>query len=273
MTDGQRLAFARQICSALDFVNMHRCSHNDVAARNCLLTYGNVLKLSDFGLARFFDEDKDSYRLKESLTLPVRWLPPEVLTTKQLCQSTDVWSFGVYMWELFTNGVYPYNHLKTAEVPGQLEAGTRLEQPTCCPDEVYALMSRCWAADATARPSFRELSAALDTLCDSPQFAIAEENQRDLGLALRPDLAVSDQASGTRRLSSPEPTRSASGSPVTASPLAPLPRASGLRSAVSMPHSLNFTGGSSMRKSCGDLNATDSAKAMFEALGEVELEA
>ncbi len=153
---------ATQVCSALAFLEEKRILHRDVAARNVLVNAdGSVVKLSDLGAAR------DVYRTEEyiksnssSARLPIAWMAPESLRDNVYTHKSDVWSFGVFLWELTSFARTPYGALGPREIAAEVAAGNRLAQPAACTTAMYATMKACWAATAVDRPSFADVSMA-----------------------------------------------------------------------------------------------------------------
>lgn len=123
-------------------------------------------KLADFGLARALQEDSEYYkRVSEESALPVRWMDPESLAIRRLTTKSDVWSFGVVLWELWSRGATPYAEIQAAtEVVLRVQQGYRLQRPAGCPEGCYALMRVCWEKSAEARPSFAVLEQRLGDL-------------------------------------------------------------------------------------------------------------
>lgn len=139
--------------------------HRDLAARNCLIGLVNgeaIVKVADFGLSRKF-EDKLYYRMNASKELPYRWMPPELLNGLNVVTSkSDVWSYGVLVWELTTRGQLPYGQLDSAGVLQLLTSGRRLTKPQFCPDIIFSIMSLCWYEDVNKRPVFRDILACME---------------------------------------------------------------------------------------------------------------
>ncbi|XP_041462200.1 proto-oncogene tyrosine-protein kinase ROS-like [Lytechinus variegatus] len=136
--------------------------HRDLAARNCLVStksydaHMRVVKIGDFGLARDIYKN-DYYRKEGEGLLPVRWMSPEGLMDGYFSIQSDVWAFGVLMWEVMSRGQQPYPARSNVEVLRFVEAGGRLSQPDQCPDEIYMMMRRCWERSTDDRPSFKML--------------------------------------------------------------------------------------------------------------------
>ncbi|XP_065907466.1 uncharacterized protein [Dysidea avara] len=132
--------------------------HRDLAARNIFMDENELCKVGDFGLLRETTKHEDSedelYVMKSSLALPIRWMAVESITDQIFTSASDVWSFGVLMWELFNPSVKPYEPLKNVAVIAEVSAGKRLDIPMECPKMVGDLMQACWITDYTKRPSF-----------------------------------------------------------------------------------------------------------------------
>ncbi|XP_065058967.1 vascular endothelial growth factor receptor 2-like [Rhopilema esculentum] len=147
---------AYQIAKGMDFLASKKCVHRDIAARNVLIGVDFLVKVADFGLAR--DIYKDELYIKStSGLLPVKWMAPESLFDKIYTSQSDVWSYGIVLWEIFTLGGSPYPGLPTEDLFPFLEQGRRMEQPEWCPLEFYALMNDCWEKNPNDRPLFSQL--------------------------------------------------------------------------------------------------------------------
>ncbi|NP_001232922.1 leucine-rich repeat receptor tyrosine kinase [Aplysia californica] len=157
------MVFAWQIAKGMGHLEMHRFIHRDLAARNCLLTMGPIAKVSDFGLS------KDAYELGhykrvQKDRVPFKWLSPEALLWGQYSSKSDVWAFGILLWELYTFGGTPYPQVTTEQLRDLHENGYRLSKPPACPEQLYRIMRTCWREDPRQRPSFRQLEVTLDLL-------------------------------------------------------------------------------------------------------------
>ncbi|XP_034546337.1 tyrosine-protein kinase ITK/TSK [Notolabrus celidotus] len=139
--------------------------HRDLAARNCLVSKNNEVKVSDFGMTRFVLDDQ--YTSSQCSKFPVKWSSPEVIRYCKFSSKSDVWSFGVLMWEVFTEGRLPYENRTNAEVVDSLNAGLRLLKPRLAPDAVHQLMEWCWKEKPEDRPSFALLLHELASLSNS----------------------------------------------------------------------------------------------------------
>ncbi|KAI9531964.1 Fibroblast growth factor receptor 4 [Dissostichus eleginoides] len=137
------------------------CIHRDLAARNVLVTEDNVMKIADFGLARGVHQI-DYYKKTTNGRLPVKWMAPEALFDRVYTHQSDVWSFGVLMWEIFTLGGSPYPGIPVEELFKLLKEGHRMDKPSNCTHELYMMMRECWHAVPTQRPTFKQLVEELD---------------------------------------------------------------------------------------------------------------
>ncbi|NWX43370.1 ROS1 kinase, partial [Steatornis caripensis] len=147
------------ICKGCVYLEKMHFIHRDLAARNCLVSQkeyessSRVVKIGDFGLARDIYKN-DYYRKRGEGLLPVRWMAPESLIDGVFTNCSDVWAFGVLMWETLTLGQQPYPGFSNREVLHHVQSGGRLESPNNCPDDLCVLMTRCWAQEPHNRPTF-----------------------------------------------------------------------------------------------------------------------
>eukprot|EP00047_Mylnosiga_fluctuans_P003703 m.230445 g.230445 ORF g.230445 m.230445 type:complete len:781 (-) comp12066_c0_seq1:232-2574(-) len=178
---GEYLFFAQQLSSGCGFIASKGFVHMDLACRNALLTRNNIVKVADFGLAMRFPPGKNNIVLTENLKLPVRWVAVEGFTSKCFSEKSDVWSFGVTFWEMFTGGDLPYSQLRTNEVPRKVYEGERLERPANCPEDIYEVMRTTWIKSRDERPTFYDLR---DKLSQFMEKYIPPEI-RDLGYVAR----------------------------------------------------------------------------------------
>ncbi|XP_043269170.1 tyrosine-protein kinase Btk29A isoform X1 [Venturia canescens] len=156
---GLLLDMCIQVCKGMAYLERHNYIHRDLAARNCLVGSENVVKVADFGLARYVLDDQ--YTSSGGTKFPIKWAPPEVLNYTRFSSKSDVWAYGVLMWEVFTCGKMPYGRLKNTEVVERVQRGIILERPKTCFKEVYEVMKKCWAHSPEVRPSFRVLKEQL----------------------------------------------------------------------------------------------------------------
>jgi serine/threonine protein kinase len=143
------------------YLESNHVLHRDLACRNVLIAKESdgkfLAKISDFGLSR----SSDLYQTAEK-TMPVKWTAIESLKFGTFTSKSDVWSFGVLLWELFSFGTIPYAGKSNASVIEEVAAGYRLPSPENCPEEVYQLMVKCWNADPNERPSFKEMAELVE---------------------------------------------------------------------------------------------------------------
>ncbi|CAG7721167.1 unnamed protein product, partial [Allacma fusca] len=134
--------------------------HRDLAARNILLTAGKVCKISDFGLSRDVYLD-DKYVKQSEGKVPIKWISLESLKSGVYTVGSDVWSFGVLMWEISSLGLNPYPGVPPKQIYSLLKTGYRMPEPTDCPTQLYSLMRKCWKEESSSRPTFRECECYL----------------------------------------------------------------------------------------------------------------
>lgn len=156
---GLLLDMCIQVCNGMAYLERHNYIHRDLAARNCLVGSENIVKVADFGLARYVLDDQ--YTSSGGTKFPIKWAPPEVLNYTRFSSKSDVWAYGVLMWEVFTCGKMPYGRLKNTEVVERVQRGIILERPKACFKEVYQVMRKCWCHNPEDRPSFRSLKEQL----------------------------------------------------------------------------------------------------------------
>ncbi|XP_053948851.1 receptor-type tyrosine-protein kinase FLT3 [Anastrepha ludens] len=148
--------FALQIANGMRFLEEQEITHRDLAARNVLIDNHKTLKISDFGLSRH-----GIYTNTKTRKLPLRWLSIEAIRDNVYSNKSDVWAYGVVLWEIGTLGASPYPTISNHELIPYLLSGKRLEKPEICTDQVYAMMLQCWDENAEERPNFAELYKAL----------------------------------------------------------------------------------------------------------------
>uniref|UniRef100_A0A2K6GYN7 Tyrosine-protein kinase n=1 Tax=Propithecus coquereli TaxID=379532 RepID=A0A2K6GYN7_PROCO len=146
--------------AGMEYLESKCCIHRDLAARNCLVTEKNVLKISDFGMSR--EEADGIYAASGGLRpVPVKWTAPEALNYGRYSSESDVWSFGILLWETFSLGASPYPNLSNQQTREFVEKGGRLPCPELCPDAVFRLMEQCWAYEPGQRPNFSTICQEL----------------------------------------------------------------------------------------------------------------
>ncbi|XP_076861983.1 macrophage colony-stimulating factor 1 receptor [Brachyhypopomus gauderio] len=158
------LKFSYQVAQGLQFLTAKNCIHRDVAARNVLVADGCVAKICDFGLARDIMNDSN-YVVKGNARLPVKWMAPESIFDCVYTVQSDVWSYGILLWEIFSLGKSPYpNILVDSKFYKMIKCGYQMSRPDFAPPEMYTIMKMCWNLEATERPTFSQISQLIERL-------------------------------------------------------------------------------------------------------------
>uniref|UniRef100_A0AAQ4QQE4 receptor protein-tyrosine kinase n=1 Tax=Gasterosteus aculeatus aculeatus TaxID=481459 RepID=A0AAQ4QQE4_GASAC len=151
------LSFSYQVAKGMEYITSKNCVHRDLAARNILLTHGRVAKICDFGLARDITTDA-SYVLRGNVRLPVKWMSPESIFDCVYTFESDVWSYGILLWEIFSLGHSPYPGMQVGSAfYSRIQDGHRMSRPDFAPIEMYDMMLSCWSHDPLKRPAFSKL--------------------------------------------------------------------------------------------------------------------
>ncbi|KAF6124346.1 FER tyrosine kinase [Phyllostomus discolor] len=155
----QLVKFALDAASGMAYLESKNCIHRDLAARNCLVGENNVLKISDFGMSR--QEDGGVYSSSGLKQIPIKWTAPEALNYGRYSSESDVWSFGILLWETFSLGVCPYPGMTNQQAREQVERGYRMSAPQHCPEDIFKIMMKCWDYKPENRPKFSDLQKEL----------------------------------------------------------------------------------------------------------------
>ncbi|XP_062505003.1 fibroblast growth factor receptor 2-like [Corticium candelabrum] len=172
ITQKKMFTFGEQIAKGMAYLNSQNILHRDLAARNVLVFDNEVLKMSDFGLAKDI-KYHDYYRSKISCEMPAKWMSPEAIMHKVYTQANDVWSFGIVLWEIATLGGSPYPSIPISRLYDLLVEGYRMSCPVNCPRLLHTIMLRCWEAKASERPTFVTLITMLSHSIEETKIAFA----------------------------------------------------------------------------------------------------
>ncbi|KAL3977722.1 2-oxoisovalerate dehydrogenase E1 component beta subunit [Sarotherodon galilaeus] len=165
----QLVGLLRGIAAGMTYLSDLGYIHRDLAARNILVNSNLVCKVSDFGLSRVLEDDPDAAYTTSGGKIPIRWTAPEAITYRKFSSSSDVWSYGVVMWEVMSYGERPYWNLTNRDVIKSVEEGYRLPAPMGCPAALHTLMLDCWQKDRNERPRFCQIVTVLDKLIRNPE--------------------------------------------------------------------------------------------------------
>ncbi|KYM92673.1 Focal adhesion kinase 1 [Atta colombica] len=192
------LLYTFQLSTALSYLESKKFVHRDIAARNVLVSSHSCVKLADFGLSRWVEDQ--SYYTASKCKLPIKWMAPESINFRRFTTSSDVWMFGVCIWEILMLGVKPFQGVKNNEVIRKLENGERLALPNHCPPRLYSLMSQCWSYEPSKRPTFKEIRETLHEI-------LLEEKHQQQETMRRENRRVQAMSWGADDVPPPKPSR------------------------------------------------------------------
>ncbi|XP_061446670.1 ephrin type-A receptor 5 isoform X10 [Rhineura floridana] len=164
----QLVGMLRGIASGMKYLSDMGYVHRDLAARNILINSNLVCKVSDFGLSRILEDDPEAAYTTRGGKIPIRWTAPEAIAFRKFTSASDVWSYGIVMWEVVSYGERPYWEMTNQDVIKAVEEGYRLPSPMDCPAALYQLMLDCWQKERNSRPKFDEIVCMLDKLIRNP---------------------------------------------------------------------------------------------------------
>ncbi|XP_014260187.2 focal adhesion kinase 1 isoform X2 [Cimex lectularius] len=174
------LLYIYQLSTALSYLESKKFVHRDIAARNVLVASEDCVKLGDFGLSRWVEDQ--SYYKASRMKLPIKWMSPESINFRRFTTASDVWMFGVCMWEILSLGIKPFQGVRNNEVIGKLDNGERLGLPQGCPPRLYSLMVQCWQYEPSKRPKANQLKNSLYEIMmeekNQQQETLKRENRR-----------------------------------------------------------------------------------------------
>uniref|UniRef100_A0A3Q3RRY2 receptor protein-tyrosine kinase n=1 Tax=Mastacembelus armatus TaxID=205130 RepID=A0A3Q3RRY2_9TELE len=164
----QLVGMLRGIASGMRYLSDMGYVHRDLAARNILVNSNLVCKVSDFGLSRVLEDDPEAAYTTRGGKIPIRWTAPEAIAYRKFTSASDVWSYGIVMWEVMSYGERPYWEMSNQDVIKAVEENYRLPGPMDCPEALYHLMMDCWQRERNSRPKFDEIVCLLDKLIRNP---------------------------------------------------------------------------------------------------------
>uniref|UniRef100_A0A671RRS8 Receptor protein-tyrosine kinase n=1 Tax=Sinocyclocheilus anshuiensis TaxID=1608454 RepID=A0A671RRS8_9TELE len=168
-----------QIAKGMYYLEEQRMVHRNLAARNILLKSDFMVQIADYGIADLLYPDDKKYFFNE-INTPIKWMALESILFRRYTHQSDVWSYGVTVWEMMSYGAEPYSAMRPQEVPDLLEKGERLSQPQICTIDVYMVMVKCWMIDENVRPTFKELANEFTRMARDPsRYLVIKVSQTD----------------------------------------------------------------------------------------------
>lgn len=164
LTRSTALGMCQDVCEGMEYLEASNFIHRDLAARNCLVGESLVVKVSDFGMTRFVLDDQ--YTSSSGTKFPVKWSAPEVFRYGRYSSKSDVWSYGVLVWEVFSEGKTPFEHLSNSDAVEEISNGLRLFKPKLSSEKVYQFMNSCWQENPELRPSFCQLMKEITDIAE-----------------------------------------------------------------------------------------------------------
>jgi len=165
----------------MEYLSQQKIIHRDLAIRNLLVTVGTetqyLIKVADFGMSRITTNDQNYYR-NDSAVFPIKWSAVEVIKFSKFSTQSDVWSFGVVLWEIFSYGQIPYQGMSNLETTEAVKSGYRMAAPKDCPNQIIEMMSSCWNEDPEKRPTFKELNQRIFKILSTNEQISSEKEQK-----------------------------------------------------------------------------------------------
>lgn len=175
LTISDLLEMSAQVASGMAYLEVQNYIHRDLAARNVLVGENNICKVADFGLARvFMAEDENVYEAREGARFPVKWTAPEAIHSNKFSIKSDIWSFGILLYEIITYGKMPYPGMTNYQVIQELAKGYRMPCPAECPPQLYEIMIDCWKDNDCERPTFETLQWKLEDFFETDLSAYTD---------------------------------------------------------------------------------------------------